>query len=168
MKRSVVAAIASLAPLVALPAAAHADAPPALLPPVVTLTSDDSSITATITNPNEPRVISGYTLTCTLTLGGPSTNGTVWPFEDPDPHGGTPTDPSSDTTRYPHAGQTVTITRDGLAQGQYRLDGQCGQLSNRGGGWLWAAGASSERVEYEIWVGPQPQQPSGLLGSLGL
>ncbi|TWH06026.1 hypothetical protein L618_007000000030 [Rhodococcus rhodochrous J45] len=165
MKRFVAAAIASMASLLALPAVASAD--PAVLPPIVTLTSDNSSITATITNPNEPRVISGATLTCTLAIiGSPEGFSTsVLPFENPDPHG-TPSDPT-DATRYPQAGQTVTITRADLPQGQYRLVGQCGQMLY-GGGWLWSADSASERVEYEIWVGPEPapEPTPGLLGSL--
>ncbi|MEV8195525.1 hypothetical protein AB0P13_26075 [Rhodococcus pyridinivorans] len=167
MKRSVVAAMVSMVPLVALPAAASAE--PAVLPPAVTLTSDDSSITATITNPNEPRVINGFTLTCRLSIDRAPEGFTasVLPFENPDPHG-TPSDPT-DVTRYPQAGQTVTITRDGLPQGQYNLVGQCGQMSY-GGGWLWEAGSASERVEYEIRVGPEPtpEPAPGLLGSLNL
>ena len=155
MKRSVVAALSVLIPL-ALPAVANAQNDSATLPPVVTLTSDDSSITATITNPNSPEVIDGFTRTCTLSFESyPEgfADGTIPPFENPDPHT-IPTDPT-DSTLYPQAGQTVTITRDGLPQGRYSLVGQCGQLSHRGG-WLWAYGALSERVSFEVWVGPEP------------
>ncbi|WP_139282085.1 hypothetical protein, partial [Rhodococcus zopfii] len=74
----------------------------------MTLTSDDSSITATITNPNEPLVINGYTRTCTLAIerGPEGFSTSVLPFENPDPFNN-PTDPT-DTTLYPPAGQTVT------------------------------------------------------------
>ena len=162
MKRLVVVAIASLMPL-AFPAVASAQNPLSTLPPAVTLTSDDSSITATITNPNGPLVVDGHTRTCTLSIDG-SPEGfsdSVLPFENPNPH----TNPSNptDTTLYPQAGQTVTVTRDGLPQGRYSLFGLCGQMSY-GGGWMWAAGQLSERVPYEIWVGPKPgSEPAGSL-----
>ncbi|WP_342661674.1 hypothetical protein Rruber_05488 (plasmid) [Rhodococcus ruber] len=167
MNRSVVAAITALAPLLMLPAVASAEPAPSTLPPVVTLTSNDSSITATITNPNEPQVLDGFTRTCTLAIDGYPEGFAegIPPFENPDPST-IRTDPT-DTTLYPQAGQTVTITRNNLPQGHYSLFGLCGQLSHRGG-WLWAAGALSERVELDIWVGPEPQTEPGILGSLDL
>lgn len=130
---------------------------------MVTLTSDDSSITATITNPNEPLVIDGYSRTCTLSIDGAPEGflDGVMQFANPDPWT-TPTD-WTDTTLYPQAGQTVTVTRDGLPQGRYSLFGMCGQKSHRGG-WLWQAGQSSEHVNYEVWVGPKPEpKPTGSL-----
>ncbi len=162
MKRPFVVAIAALAPL-AFPAVASAQPTDSTLPPVVTLTSDDSSITATITNPNGPRVVKGYTRTCTLSIDG-SPEGfsdSVLPFENPDWQNH-PSDPT-DANIYPQAGQTVTVTRTGLPQGRYSLFGLCGQMSH-GGGWMWGSGQLSERVQYEILVGPEPRpEPTGSL-----
>ncbi|MCA1007021.1 hypothetical protein LCL87_14950 [Rhodococcus hoagii] len=124
----------------------------------MTLTSDDSSITATITNPNGPYVVAGYTRTCSLGIG---IAGSVEPFENPNWQTTRP-DPT-DATIYPQAGQTVTITRDNLPQGRYSLSGTCGQLASDGG-WLWQYGQLSDPVTYEIWVGPEPKpEPAGSL-----
>lgn len=166
MKRSVVVAVASLVPLT-LPVVASAQDPYVTLPPVVTLSSDAASITATITNPNAEYVRDGFTRTCDLWVG-------VRPPADPvrsvislanqDPFNN-PTHPT-DTTHYPQAGQTVTLTMGNLVPGQYSLSGVCGQLSHRGG-WLVSGKPgeqSSEIVNFEVRVGPEPEpEPAGSL-----
>lgn len=158
MRRAVLVGVALLAPLT-LPVVASAETSLATLPPVVTLTSDASSITATITNPNEAHVIDGYTRTCEVAVttrpAADPVSGVV-SFANQDPFNN-PT-PATEATRYPQAGQTVTLTMGNLVAGQYSLAGECGQLSNRGG-WLWSGTAGeqiSERVTFTIQVKPKP------------
>ena len=165
MRRAVVVGVALLAPLT-IPVVANAETSLATLPPVVTLTSDASSITATITNPNEAHVIDGYTRTCEVAVttrpAGDPVRGVVSlanqdPFNNPTP--------ATDATRYPPAGQSVTLTMGNLVTGQYSLAGHCGQLSHRGG-WLWSGTAGeqfSESVTFTVQVEPK----SGLEDHLG-
>jgi len=149
--RSVVVAVALLAPL-AVPAVANAQTLP-YQPPVVSIISDDSSITATITNPNDRGI-------CSLSI-----------TQDPAPLVNDPNDHTSgllvlfteDPAAWPQAGETATLTRDGLAPGLYRGSGFCGTPApNSTPGAAWIMGQLSEPISYEIRVGAEPQ-PTGSL-----
>ncbi|MBJ7481635.1 hypothetical protein [Rhodococcus sp. (in: high G+C Gram-positive bacteria)] len=144
--RFAVVAVALLAPL-AVPALASAQSLP-YQPPVVSLVSDDSSITATITNPNDQGI-------CTLAISSaprPLVN-------DPNDHTRSLEPFTEDTAAWPQAGQTVELTRAELVPGVYDLTGWCGQPAPGGG---WVMGQLSNGVSYDVRVGPEPQ-PTGSL-----
>ena len=149
--RFALVAVALLAPLAA-PALANAQAVP-YQPPVVSFMSDDSSITATITNPNDRGI-------CSLSI-----------TQDPEPLVNDPNDHTSgllvlfteDPAAWPQAGEMATLTREGLAPGLYRGSGFCGTPApNSTPGAAWIMGQLSEPISYEIRVGPEPQ-PTGSL-----
>lgn len=155
---SVAAAVLGLGAVVA-PIATASDAilpgpydPYPYEPPTITFAAGDSSITATITNPNDK----GY---CYATIGMPGDGD-----GGPNDHSGTVEIFGGEhDADWPGPGETTTLTQTGLPEYVYRIHADCAATEH--------SISRSDRVEYEVAVGQDNSAPdgsaTGLFGSLG-
>ena len=131
-------------------AATFADAPPGAnywgyVPPTIIFTSDDSSITATIRNPNDK----GF---CFAAIGIPGDTG----VHDPNDHSGSMHIFGEDhDAPWPAAQQSSTITHRDLPPALYSVSGWCADSET--------SVQRSDQVTYQVRVGSVLNPSSGSL-----